>query len=396
MRSAADQIGAVPVPRVLLVDLSKRFGGADVRVLQTARALGGRCRIAVAVLDGSPVHHELAASGIETVPIDLRRGDPRMIAALGKAMRRFRPDVVDAHNPQSQGWGMAAAAWTGVRGRLATVHSDYRAAHGGPLRSRTHDAALRVAGALGAHFLVVSQSVRRYVASMGAPEARIHLSYNGMEPLVGPVTPAGLRAGLGLQPGEPIVGIIGRIDPVKGHDVLLAALRHLGDTGRPVHVAVIGDGPGEQDLRNLAERLGVAARVHVLGFRRDVSAVLADLDLVAAPSRSEGLPYAILEAARQGLPLVASRVGGLAELLEDDVTALLVPPGDPAALAGAIARLLAQPDERRRLGEAARAMVAHRFRLDRMAHETLAVYRLLAACPAEPVEARHLSREGAT
>jgi glycosyltransferase involved in cell wall biosynthesis len=364
--------------KVLLVDLSKRFGGADIRILQTAMHLSQDCEIATAVLAGSPVHRKLEAAGLRTFPIARSRHDPRTAVDLARAARSFDPDIIDAHNPQSQLWGMLAAAMSGVRGRLVTVHTVYRVAHRGWFRQRSHELALRLARRLGARFLTVSGSIEDYVKSLGVPGENVYLSYNALEPAESGTLPAGLRAALGLDAGELLLGIVGRVESVKGHDILIEAMDILRGRGKAFHLIVVGTGRDEEDLKRLVESKGLGSQVHMLGFRRDIPEILADIDIFCAPSRSEGLPYTVLEAARQGVPVIAASVDGLAEVLEDDRTASIIPPESPLRLADAIEELAADEARRRRLGRAGKEMIDTRFAIPRMTEETLAIYRRIA------------------
>lgn len=364
--------------KILLVDLSKRFGGADIRVIQTASALSGCCDVVVAVLEGSPVEKMLRDAGLKTHAISRSRHDPRMASELAEFARSFKPDLVDAHNPQSQLWGLVAAGLAGVPGRLATVHTVYREAHRGVFRQRSHEMTLRLARRLGAEFLTVSRSISEYVASLGVNRAHIHLSYNGMERLEGPIAPAGLRATLRLPSDALLFGMIGRVERVKGHDILVEALEELQRRGRTFHVAVVGEGRDEAELRRLISEKGLTGQVHMLGFRSDIPQILADIDIFCAPSRSEGLPYTVLEATRQGVPVIAAAVDGLAEVLEHDKTAILIPPESPGRLVEAIERIADDKALRLRLGNDGRAMFLERFLIPRMVEETLAVYRSVA------------------
>ncbi|HYD30973.1 MAG TPA: glycosyltransferase [Azospirillaceae bacterium] len=362
-------------PSVLLVDLSLRFGGADVRVMQMARALHASGRhYAVATLAGSPVQQRLAAEGLAVRPLPFRRSDPRLGAALFALIRREGFAVVDAHNPQSQYWGLSAARLAGVGACVATVHSHYRDTNSGFFRPRLHEGALRLNSRLGCRFLTVSATVRSYVLSLGVSDERVTLSYNGIEFDDRPVQPAGLRAELGWGEDTRVAAIVARLDPVKGHSFLLRALYRLRDRQPGLRLLVIGDGPEDAALRAEAQRLALGDMVHFTGFRADVPALLAEADLFCLPSKSEGLPYTALEAALRGLPLVMSDIPGLAEFFIHDATAWLVPPGNPEALAEALDRSLRHPEAARALGETARALVRDRFDTRRMVAETLSLY----------------------
>lgn len=172
------------------------------------------------------------------------------------------------------------------------------------------------------------------------------------------------------------VASVGRLEPVKALHLAIDALS-AHDMPENVHLHVVGTGSSESDLRSRAQAVGVAARVHLLGFRRNARDYIAHCDTLIMPSLHEGLPYTLLEAMALGTSIIASRVGGLAEAIQDGVTGLLVPPGDGAALAQAIVRLHRDADLRSRLGSAARQAQRARFSLDTMATRYLELYQEL-------------------
>lgn len=176
------------------------------------------------------------------------------------------------------------------------------------------------------------------------------------------------------------LAIVGRLDPVKGHDLAMKAIADNGLSPN-LHLHIIGVGPCEAKLKALAKDLGIAHRVHFLGFQRNIYDYIAYSDVLLIPSLHEGLPYTLLEAMALGTPIIAARVGGLAEVLQDSVTALLVPSGDTTALAQAIGRLHANPELRHQLGKNARHLQQAQYSLEAMTKHYLDVYRevLLAA-----------------
>ncbi|HVY07555.1 MAG TPA: glycosyltransferase family 4 protein [Burkholderiales bacterium] len=168
--------------------------------------------------------------------------------------------------------------------------------------------------------------------------------------------------------------IIGRLDSVKGHEVAIGAIAHLG-AAADVDLHIVGTGPREAALRDQAISAGVADRVHFLGFRRNIFDFMAFADALLMPSMHEGLPYTLLESMGLGLPIIASNVGGLKEVLEHEVNALLVQPRDVDGFAHAISRIRAEPDLRRRLGENARRLQETDYSLLAMMEKYLNVYR---------------------
>lgn len=174
------------------------------------------------------------------------------------------------------------------------------------------------------------------------------------------------------------LAIVGRLDTVKGHHVAIRALS-AQEAPPDAHLQFIGVGPSEPGLRTLAQTLGLADRVHFLGFRRNVYDYVAHCDVLLIPSLYEGLPYTLLEAMALGAPIVASRVGGLAEVLQDGITALLTPPGDPAAIAHAIAELHRRPEYRRQLGENAQRLQRTVYSIGEMSARYQALYQSVSA-----------------
>jgi glycosyltransferase involved in cell wall biosynthesis len=172
--------------------------------------------------------------------------------------------------------------------------------------------------------------------------------------------------------------IVGRLDIVKGHHLAIEAIA-AGSIPRDIHLHIVGVGPCEEELRTLAEARGVTNRVHILGFRRNIYDYIAHCNILLMPSLHEGLPYTLLEAMALGIPIIASRVGGLAEVIQDEVTGLLVPSQDALALTQSIRRLYDDPALRSQLGDQARHLQQAKYSLEAMIENYLVVYRELVA-----------------
>lgn len=172
--------------------------------------------------------------------------------------------------------------------------------------------------------------------------------------------------------------MVGRLDSVKGHHLAIEALA--SESLPPnLHLHIVGIGPCEPALRALAEAFGIAQRVHFLGFRRNVYDYIAYCHTLLMPSLHEGLPYTLLEAMALGTPIIASRVGGLAEVLQNGDTALLVPPANVTSLAQAIARLHDEPELRYKLSEHARHCQQMHYSLQAMTRQYLSIYQEVTA-----------------
>jgi glycosyltransferase involved in cell wall biosynthesis len=171
------------------------------------------------------------------------------------------------------------------------------------------------------------------------------------------------------DPGRPVVGLVGRLVPEKGVDVFLRAAALVSAVVPQARFLVVGDGPLRPDLEHRAAVLGLAGAVTFTGYRSDAPRLLAGLDVLAVPSRSDGSPLVVCEAMAAGVPVVASRVGGLPDLVEDGGSGLLVRPGEAEDLARALVSLLLDPEAARRLGARGRRLAAgrsHERLVDRM------------------------------
>jgi glycosyltransferase involved in cell wall biosynthesis len=229
--------------------------------------------------------------------------------------------------------------------------------------------------------IAVSNPLRDTLAGRGYRPDRLVVIENGLDvdlvdSRLGSARERGswLRREIGAPDESLLIICAARLHPVKRQDVLIEALGCLPEAaGRPVHLVLAGDGGERAALETLAARVA-PGRVHVLGMRGDVPDLLAQADAFALASRMEGLPISVLEAMLAELPVVASRVGGLADAVADGETGLLVPSGDARALADALARVLGDAGLRRRMGEAGRRRVRERFSLAGMVERTAAVY----------------------
>jgi glycosyltransferase involved in cell wall biosynthesis len=157
-----------------------------------------------------------------------------------------------------------------------------------------------------------------------------------------------------VEPGELLFMIVANLRPQKGYQVLLDAARTIADRGVPVRIAAVGGGPLSTTLHARHAELALGDRFQFLGQREDVLELLAGADAFVLASLHEGLPVTLMEATSVGLPIVATSVGGIPQILENEVDALLVPPGDPDALAEAMTRLALDPELRECLGRRAK------------------------------------------
>jgi glycosyltransferase involved in cell wall biosynthesis len=370
-------------PRILLLITLAETGGAQTYVATLLPALAGRFDVAVAAHGDGPLRDAALAAGVRFIPLrHLRRDldpvhDALALAELVTLMRRARPDIVHANSSKAGVLGRVAAAAAGVPVRVFTVHGWAFKAYAGAA-STLYRWADRLMDPLTAVTICVAE--RERAAGLAARTCRADRTVvipNGVDVAAAPRT---RHAG-----DPPRIVAVGRLAAPKDPLTLVRALAALGD--RPFAATVVGDGPDRAALEAEIRALGLTGAVELAGERRDVAGLLADSDVFVLASRSEGAPLSIIEAMAAGLPVVASTVGGVPELVEDAATGLLAPPGDPAALAAALARLLDDPELRRRLGDAGHERARARFDLDavRRAHIDLYARELARAGRPAPI-----------
>lgn len=376
----------MPVERVL--HLSKMTGAAGseghlLTLLGGLRQHGLDARLWILVEPGKPVQDYVDradALGIPTGRTIIRRDlDPGLWRRLVREFRVARPDLVHTHLLHADLHGIPAARRAGVSYVVSSRHNDDPFRRLLPARLlnrwlwRQADAGI-----------AISEAIRQFsIRVEGARASQVHTIYYGLDPTAVVAPPDArqrLRATLGLDPGALLVGSVCRLTAQKGLAYALRSFARLaGELG--AHYVIAGDGPLRTSLEDEARALGLANRVHFLGWRSDAPAVMAALDLVLAPSLWEGFGLVFLEAMAFGLPIVSTQVSAIPEVVLDGETGWLVPPRDPEALTAALRQALTAPDERRRRGEAGRRRVETVFTVEQMVERTLALYRSLAANP---------------
>jgi glycosyltransferase involved in cell wall biosynthesis len=370
--------------RLLHVISTLYAGGTEMLMLRLIRSLDpSRYRVRVAYLRGTP---ELAAEVEEATgapPFNARlhgKADPFALARLCAHVRREGFDLVHTHMDLADYYGGLAARLGGARGVVSTKHNadEFRTR---PTWKRWPFLALeRLAYEASDAVIVVSGGLRDFLETAEhLPRRKMIVIGNGVDPGIAAAAPTRDEARRRLElPGfRPILGSVGRLAPQKGHLHLLDALPAILSVFPEAGLVLAGEGPARGDLEARATRLGIRDRVAFLGHRADVPGVLAALDLFLLPSLWEGMPQALLEAMAMSLPIVAARCVGVVDLVEDGVEALLVPPGDAAALGSAANRLLGDRLLAGRMAGAARRRAVERHSLAAMTARVEALYRTI-------------------
>ena len=359
--------------RILHTESSRGWGGQEMRVfaeLAWMRAQGHW--VTLAAHPSSQIARRAREANIHLYPLRTQKVLlPFAVAELAVWMRRHRIDIVNTHS-SNDGWtaGLAArlAGCVLIRSRHIEVDYPNRFFSGIAFRVLPH------------HLLTTSQRIAdRLIAELDIPTERVTCLPTGIDlERYNPAVAGKLRGELGLASDVALVGMISVLRSWKGHAAFLDAAAILLKSGRLLHFVIAGDGPGRQELTDKIAQAPWQGRVTLLGHRADVENVLASLDVLALPSYAhEGIPQIILQAQATGRPVVATRIGGIPEVVEDGVTGLLVEPRDHRALAASIARLLDDPVLRSQLGEAQRRYAEAHHGIDRMGARLLELYESL-------------------
>lgn len=338
-----------------------------------------------------PYVAELASWGIGHVPLRhatrawAPQRDALALVELIGIFRRLRPTVVHTHNPKPGVYGRLAARVAGVGAVVNTVHGLYATPEDPPLRRSIVYALERLAARCSDAELVQNPEDVATLARLGVPSSKLQLLGNGVDlerfdpGRVPEARAREVRREIGAAEHEVVVGVVGRLVWEKGYREVFRAARQLRRQAPNVRIVVVGpdepdkaDGVAEDSIRT-AQRDGV----RFLGARRDMESLYAAFDVYVLASYREGFPRSAMEAAAMGLPLVATDIRGCRQVVDHDLTGLLVAPRDASALAAAVARLAADPALRLAMGGAGRAKALVEFDQRRVIDATLDTYESL-------------------
>jgi glycosyltransferase involved in cell wall biosynthesis len=303
-----------------------------------------------------------------------------VIAELRAELRRLRADVLCCHGYKADILGQAAARLAHVP--VVAVSRGWTAES---LKVRLYEALDRLALRGMDRVVCVSEGQAEKVRRAGVAVGRVVVICNAIRAVrFDRPDPSGRQALLGVFPRPParVVAAAGRLSPEKGFEHLVEAARRLAAEHPDAGFILFGDGALRGRLRRQVAAAGLEGRFMLPGFRGDLDRLLPFADVLALPSLTEGLPNVVLEAMAAAVPVVATRVGGVPEVVEDGVTGYVIPPADPAALAKRLGRLLGSAPERRALGAAGRRRVARHFTFEAQAR---AYQKLFAGLARRPV-----------
>jgi len=370
----------LPLPasrdRIRVVELlaTGTSGGAQEHVFNLVTRLD-RSRYDVSVLslsNGSAIRR-LERSGISVCALD-EMDDEEAIEAVAAHLLATNADVVHNHMYRAEVVGTQAAWRLAAAGKrrpyvVGTVHSSR-------VRSDDDRELLRRLTPKMDHLIAVSRAIVRKIEEEGRDGAPVSLIYNGVDltRYSEPDICGTLHTEYPIPPDAPIVGVVARLEPEKGHPTLIEAWPAVLAAVPKAHLLIVGEGSQREPLEAQAHRLGIDTSVTFTGRRDDVPAVTAALDVAVLPSYREAQGLSILEAMALSRPVVASAVGGIPEMIDSGRTGLLVPPRDPAALAAAIIRLLQDHPYADTLAKAAQNLVHDRFCVELMVRAIETIY----------------------
>lgn len=360
--------------RIAHTESSCGWGGQEIRILEEIRGMANRGHhVSLACPEIATIHRRALDSGIQVVGLPIARKGMAAWRAVRDWLSTNRFDVVNTHS-STDSW-LTALACASLRKSPAIVRTRHISA---PIpRNLASGWLYRTAAS---HVVTTGESLRRTL-----------IEINGLEPSRVTSVPTGIdtqrfspadrreaRIRLGLREDVRWIGIVATLRSWKGHLVLLDAVTRLRAAN--VHLAIVGDGPMKDAIAGRIVESGLADRVLLAGEQREPEHWLRALDVFCLPSyANEGVPQALMQAMLTGLPVVSTPVGAITEAVTDGITGLIVPPRDPASLAAAIDRLLADAVLASRLGNAARKDAAERFGYERMILQMEAIFAEAAA-----------------
>lgn len=345
------------------MDPERGWGGGEQQVLGLIEYLerqGHTCHLAC---DPRGLLSRRASDrGVATMDLSIRND-----LALGAAwrLRRFLAasawDIVHLHTRKAQVMSLFLPRVRSFR-VVATRRMDYEVK-----RDRFHRRLYTSVDGV----IAISNAVKNVLTDAGIDPGTVRVAHSGVDPSrldsFDPVRVEAFRQRGRVGTTTRLIGMVGILEQRKGYDVLLRAIRTLRDEGEDIACLAAGEGPLRQHLSSLIQELGLAGRVHLVGFVEDMASFYRSLDLFVLPSNKEAMGNALMEAMLVRVPVVASRVGGPMEIVEEGVSGMLFPVGDSTSLAGRIRTLLRDPGLRERLGAAGRERVLRYFTMERMA-----------------------------
>jgi len=369
MTGSADYQG----DKVLIVISSSSVGGAQTHVEWLAQ--NAQPYHAVVMCPEGYLFDQLRLAGIEVYP---EKNFFLSVAQMASIIIKRKIKVVHAHLLRAALFSTLACLFTPRTRLIYTVHNHVVYPGMKTWKRLTFPMLTRLVSPRIGRFIAVSNHIGDYlVKTLKIPAGKLSVIHNGvsfMELEMAAERGDSQQLVRSLPAGSRIIGAVGRVVYQKGHDVLVRAFGQLAVEFSNLHCVIVGGGEWTTHILSLAERLGVGERVHLLGFRRDVLNIFRSMDVVVFPSRFEGLPISVIEAAYSGKPIVATDIEGINDIVQNDFSGILVPSDNSEALATAIRKFLVDSYLSELMGERARNLARARFSIEECLRRTKQVY----------------------
>ena len=361
--------------RILHLNTEHTWRGGEAQLLHLAEGLSRRGKSCLVV--GQPDSEILKRArdkGLETEAIPMpSEWSLTAVLRLRRILKKKRIQIIHMHTSHACALGGWAARLARVPVRVISRRVDF-SVRSNPLRHLKYGWGVD-------RIIAISKGVRDVLIRDGLNPNRIEVIHSGINPeSFDPAYPAGeARAELGIAQASPVVGCIAHFADHKGHRYLIEAARQVVSAVPDTRFLLVGEGELKYNVELMIKKLALDNHFILTGFRLDIQRLLSAMDLVVLSSHQEGLGTSLLDAMAMARPVVATRVGGIPEMIEDGVNGRLVSPRDPAALADGMIELLKDPEKRKRMGEAGRARVMKSFSANAMVSATEALYQKLLA-----------------
>lgn len=363
-------------PALHVINLSKGLARRYPTVLVAGSVDEGEADLMNRAVEQGVVLHAVPELGRRVRPWQ----DAVAFVKLVRYLRRVRPRIVHTHTAKAGTLGRIAAVVAGVPVRVHTFHGHVFHGYFGPIATRLVLAVERLLARVTTRIVVISRrqadevsEVYRICRREKLAEIPLGLELSRFRRELWEGAGKAFREELDAR-GRPVISIVGRLVPIKNHELFLEMAGRLTREGKDCVFVIVGGGPLEVSLRERAATLEIADRVRFLGWRSEVEAVYAGSDVVVLTSLNEGTPVCLIEALAMGCPVVATEVGGVADVLEEGRLGRMVPSGDVRALARAVHELLDDPGLRKELGERGERLVPERYGVERLLRDMAALY----------------------
>ena len=353
--------------KILIVDLSLKYGGASTRAVSIARSLSP-WDCAIVGIRKSPVVLLSETLGIPVREVGFSRIDPFIPFRLAKIIRSENIDIIDTQNIQSKFWVSITRLFVRFS-FVSTVNSDYKLENGRSWKSYLYNLIDTLTNSKVDRYIAVSDAIKKRLIKNAVQEDLIDLNRNSIDIdqiyINSHLDVSVIREDIGISSDEILFVLVGRLVWAKGFDDFIRSFEIVVKHFRNVKAVIVGEGGLRESLENQIEELGLKDYITLMGYKKqsEVFDVLRAGDIYVISSRSEGIPYSLLEAAAVGLPIITTNCGGIPEVVKDNETAIVVPVGDPFSLSKAILTLCADRDFAKQLGDAAQSHIKKYYSL---------------------------------